>query len=94
MSLHIDGYCEICGSCGEQGCCSFISCFSRLVKEKKCEYGQDYLNHAIFTHALAELGQEIITKLENGLLDANLAIKEYNTRWVEIYDESYKLKTQ
>ncbi len=82
-------YCELCNSCGEEGCCSFIKCFRELVfQNDECKY--DYVKDAIFAKEIAELGSQVITKLENGLFSSESAVKEYRSEWNKIYDEVYK----
>lgn len=82
-------YCKKCGGCGEDGCCSHINCFRSLIEDDTCEYGESYLRAAMLDRDIAIMGGEVINKLENGLYDANLAVKEYHKQWEEIYDKIY-----
>ena len=83
-------YCPTCESCGYDGCCSFIRCFSSLIKNDKCDNGSQYLADAIFSRNIMQLANEVINKLENGLFDAKLAVEHYRKEWHEIYDKVYK----
>ena len=83
-------YCPTCESCGHDGCCSFITCFSKLIKNDKCDSGSQYLLDAIFSRCIMQLADEVINKLENGLYDAKSAVENYRKEWHEIYDDVYK----
>lgn len=88
-------YCSLCEACGYEGCCNFIQCYSKLISlnqesEKWCQEGEGYLKDARMHFQLSQLGEEIINKLENGLYDAELAVKEYRKEWNIIYDKIYK----
>lgn len=87
-------YCRTCDSCGEDGCCSYVNCFRELIKNDKCDYGESYLKDATFSYYVANLGNDVINKLENGLYDAALAVQEYHRQWKAIYDKIYSLTTQ
>ena len=84
-----DSYCTNCGSCGEHGCCSYIKCFSKLIEKDECEYGGLHIREASFDKEISNLGFEIISNLENGLLNSDLAVIEYHRRWNEIYDRIF-----
>ena len=83
-------YCKICTSCGEEGCCPYLNCFSHLIENDNCKYGHVHLRDAKFDYRLSKMGYDIINKLENGLFDAELAVKEYHKQWNEIYEDVYK----
>lgn len=83
-------YCPTCDSCGHDGCCSFITCFSKLIENDKCDNGEQYLKDAIFTRNIMQLADEVINKLENGLFDSKLAVEEYRKEWNKIYNTVYK----
>ena len=83
-------YCKICESCGHDGCCSFIKCFSKLIANVDCDNGATYLKDAKFAYSIYQLSEEIMNKLENGLYDKDLAVMEYRKEWNRIYDKIYK----
>jgi hypothetical protein len=87
---YVSPYCPTCESCGHEGCCNFIQCFSSLIKNNKCDNGSQYLADARFHFCISQLSEEVINKLENGLYDAKLAIQAYRKEWSEIYDKIYK----
>ena len=84
-------YCEICGACGEDGCCSHLQCFSALIKNPKCEYGRTYLKDATFNSELCREYIGIFSKYEK---DENYSresfIADFNTLFDKIYDKVYK----
>lgn len=84
-------YCPTCESCGYDGCCSFIGCFSSLIKNSQCDNGSQYLSDAIFSRRIMLLADDVFKKLENGLFDAKLAVEQYRKEWQEIYDKVYKI---
>ena len=52
----INGYCKICGSCGEEFCCSPLMCdFS-----EKCEYSEKYLKDLKFAYLMFNDFSDII----------------------------------
>jgi hypothetical protein len=83
-------YCRLCDSCGIEGCCDFIQCFSQLIKNDNCDFGESYLRDARFSFRTSQLADEVINNLENGLYDSKLAVEQYRKGWNDIYDEVYK----
>jgi hypothetical protein len=84
-------YCPVCESCGIDGCCNFIQCFRSLIENnKQCDNGEGYLKDARWYFNIAQLGEEVINKLENGLYDSKLAVEEFRKEWNIIYDRIYK----
>ena len=83
-------YCQLCESCGNEGCCNFLKCFSKLIKNDKCDNGEVYLKDARFHFQISELADEVFDKLKNGEYNATLAIEAYKKEWHEIYDKVYK----
>ena len=83
-------YCELCGNCGEEGCCSHIGCFSTLVKNPKCDYGFTYVKEAILNHNTNKMVFELVDKLEK---DENYTkeqfIKDFNSKYDELLDERF-----
>lgn len=72
------------------GCCSHLQCFLSLInKNKNCDYGERYFKDARWYFNIAQLGEETINKLENGLYDAKLAVEEFRKEWNIIYDRIY-----
>ncbi len=58
MQNEVDFYCEICESCGEEGCCSPLKCaYKNMVKNKpkKCKYGKTYYKDIEFAYRMFEL---------------------------------------
>ena len=83
-------YCSQCEACGESGCCSHLQCFLSLIdKNKNCDYGERYFKDAKFAYSIAQLGEEVINKLENGLYDSKLTVEEFRKEWNIIYDRIY-----
>lgn len=82
-------YCKTCNSCGEDGCCSWLSCFAALSKDSKCEYS-GYLNDAMFDKQVLTISFDIIDGLRTGTLDASSAVLEFDSAWKSAYDKVYK----
>jgi hypothetical protein len=82
-------YCELCGGCGEDGCCNHLMCFRTLIQNPKCEYGITYLKDAQFANDLYKLGFETIEKLKNKEMTADDAVIEYEKNYDLIYDKLY-----
>ena len=83
-------YCELCESCGEDGCCSHINCFRALVNANdKCKYGETYVREAIFNKKLATLTYELMQNIKEGKVDPNLVVEVFNRRWNDLWDEVY-----
>lgn len=89
-----DFYCQICQACGHDGCCNFIQCYSKLISlhkgEDECQEGEGYLKDARMYFNVAQLGEEIINKLENKQYDAGLAVQEFRKEWDVIYNKIYE----
>lgn len=85
-------YCELCGGCGEDGCCSYLKCFKSLIENPKCDYGETYLKDAQFADKLYTLGFNIIQKLKNHQLTSDEAVEEYENEYDIIWNEIYNKK--
>lgn len=88
-------YCELCNGCGEDGCCSYIGCFSSLVDNPKCAYGRTYVKDAILNHSTNEMVFELIDKLEK---DSNYTkeqfLLEFNAKYDELLDIRFDNKVE
>jgi hypothetical protein len=62
--LNYNPYCELCTACGEDGCCSHISCFSTLVQNPKCKYGRTYVADAILNNGIVNMVYELTERLK------------------------------
>lgn len=86
-------YCELCGGCGEDGCCSHLNCFRTLIQNPKCDYGKTYLADAMFAEKMYELGFKIFQKLKKHEITSDEAVVEYDENydiiWNEIYNQKY-----
>ena len=83
-------YCKVCDGCGEDGCCTFTSCFANLVKNNEgCDYGERYVKDARFAKCIANLADDLIDKLSKGEMDKDTFLKEYDREWHEYYDKVY-----
>jgi hypothetical protein len=77
-------YCPKCESCGVDGCCSPMSCFNQLVKDKNCRYGKSYLLDVKFS---LELSDALIGLIDDG---TDLALKsQYEKIYSKIYTKIY-----
>jgi hypothetical protein len=83
-------YCEKCEACGEDGCCSYTTCFSALIEDSKCSYGRTYLKAAILDKKLVKLSFEIFSKLEKKEITAEQAVIEFDEGWHKCYDSVYR----
>ena len=65
------GYCGLCESCGIEDCCSWLKCFSSVLKLPKCKYGNIYIEEASRTKILHDRLIELCVKkgLEKELLE-------------------------
>lgn len=83
-------YCKLCGSCGEDGCCSHIGCFSTLVQNPKCEYGEIYVRDAIFNNEVNNMTFELFSKLEKDTeYTKDMFISEFNIKFDELLKKIY-----
>jgi len=83
-------YCELCGNCGEEGCCSHIGCFSTLVKNPKCEYGFLYVKQAILNDNTNKMVFELIRKLEKDeSYTKEQFISDFNSKYDEFMDQYF-----
>jgi hypothetical protein len=74
-------YCKTCGSCGETGCCSPLSC----DLGENCEYPKTNLNELKFGFAMNEFFQkEIYPNLSKDLQE------KYDAAWDVEYDRWYR----
>ena len=88
------GYCELCGGCGEDGCCSHINCFQSLIKNPKCKYGETYLREASLCKEVSEMYSDLVWKLETNLsytrtqfiIDCNV---QYSAIWDKIMADEH-----
>jgi hypothetical protein len=82
MPEEYNPYCPVCSACGEEGCCSPLSC----QMTENCSY-PGYLRDLKFGYAMNEW-------VQNNLLDGELIPKEliekYNQQWEKDYDFFYK----
>lgn len=69
-------YCEECGACGHDGCCSALRCaYKNMVLESKGEYCEEYFKELEFSY---KLSNELYEKYEDKEL------------FDKIFDEVYK----
>lgn len=81
-------YCELCDSCGDDGCCSAEQCcYTLMVKKapKGCSYGGIYYNDMTFGKKLGEELYEYIMSLP----DMHVDMKDVKEKVDQIYDELY-----
>lgn len=79
-------YCKICDSCGEDGCCSWLNCFGKLIQNDDCKYGDSYYYDALLCKVMLEIADEIFTKLKNGEISAEEAWSRYDKEYDENWD--------
>lgn len=81
-------YCELCTGCGEEGCCSHISCYRALVNKVGCSYGETYLKEVIYNKlllgAIFEKGATM-KKEGDSFLDGILQVE-----FDKVYDQVYR----
>jgi hypothetical protein len=83
-------YCELCESCGEEGCCSHINCFSTLIKNPKCKYGQTYVKEAILNNKTNIIFFELFEKLEkDNTYTKEQFIIDFKLNYNKILEEHY-----
>lgn len=76
-------YCPICDACGEEGCCSAISC----QQHPDGDYCESYLRALKFGYALNRWAEnEFIETLPQEFQD------KFNQKWDEMYDGFYNTK--
>lgn len=78
-------YCPVCSACGEEGCCSPMSC----DQDPNGHYCKGYLKDLKFGYAMNEWVQKNL--LDEKLISKEL-IEKYNKEWEETYDSIYKEK--
>ena len=80
-------YCEMCTSCGVEGCCSPVNCaYNNMVKHKnkKCMYGETYFKDLQFAYLMYGEAYDLISKTENAEL-----FNKYNKIYDKIWDDVY-----
>lgn len=74
-------YCSICDACGEDGCCSALSC----QQHPDGDYCASYLKELRFGYALnKQFHRELYDKLSTELQE------EWDKIWDETYDNIFK----
>jgi hypothetical protein len=73
-------YCPVCSACGEDGCCSALSC----QQKEDGHYCETYLKHLRFGYAMDEW---VATTLYEQLTDEQKQI--YDDKWDELYDKYF-----
>ena len=89
------GYCKLCDSCGEEGCCSPIGCLRQHMivdRNKDCEYGDIYFKNILFGYKSAQMYSQIFDDLKTGKLELKEAIELEEKSWNNIYDYIYNDK--
>jgi hypothetical protein len=83
-------YCKLCSSCGVDGCCSHINCFSTLVLNPKCNYGRTYIKDAILNHKINEMVFNLFIKLEKDeKYTKEQFILDFNLKYDELLDKRF-----
>lgn len=85
-------YCELCGSCGEEGCCSPISClFKCMVEErpKKCDHGSGNAEILWFNYLLSDMYGEYTYKLKEKEITTEEYLEITEKKWHELYDIAF-----
>jgi hypothetical protein len=85
-------YCELCTSCGEEGCCSPISCMFKCMvdkRPKKCHYGSGYSEDLWFAYLLSDMYQKYTYKLKEKEITTEEYLEITEKEWHEIYDIAY-----
>ena len=82
-------YCKLCTACGEDGCCSHLTCFSALIENPQCAYGISYLRDVMYTDKMANMCCDIIEKLRNESITAEEAVAEYDKESNLNYNKVY-----
>ena len=85
-------YCELCSNCGEEGCCSHIGCFSALIENPKCKYGDYYVRQAIYYKEVAKLSFDLFDKLKTGIITSEQAVEQFKIEDLKIYEEVFMKK--
>ena len=76
-------YCKDCTACGEEGCCSPLMCFSKLVQKDTCMYGKGYLLDIELALKFTEWVFEYVDKNDV------LTVKDDNRKYRELIDKIY-----
>lgn len=85
-------YCELCTSCGEEGCCSPMMCMYKCMvteRPKKCKYGSGYYDDIKFSYLLNREYEEEIYKLKEKEITTEQFLENVEKKWHEIYDIAY-----
>jgi len=76
-------YCKNCGACGDEGCCSPLKCFSKLVNKDTCMYGKGYLLDIELALKFTAWVFEHVDKHNV------LTVKDANRKYLELIDKIY-----
>lgn len=78
-------YCPVCTACGEEGCCSAMSC----KQDPNGDYCEGHLLDLKFGYMMNKWVQE--NTLDEKLIPKEL-IEKYNQEWHEAYENIYENK--
>jgi hypothetical protein len=88
--MEFSPYCQKCDSCGHDGCCSWLSCFKSSISDDKCDYGESYYKDALFARNVANLSEEMMSKVDSGEINTLDDLKKYyNEEWDKEYNKVY-----
>jgi len=95
--IYVPGYCKLCDSCGEEGCCSPISCMWKCMVEEsptKCQYGERYAKDLMFSYNMNKIYMKYIELLRNNKITKEQFIEKIDNEWDEMWDEIYSVKNK
>lgn len=90
--IYVPGYCKLCGSCGEEGCCSAISCMHKCMVEKnpfRCQYGHMYAKDMLFAYRMYEIYSENIELFRNNKMTEQQFLDSCEFDWNDQWDKTY-----
>jgi len=92
---HYSPYCKLCDSCGEEGCCSPVSCMYKCMvdeRPKKCRYGYGYAHDLEFSYKLQNMYYKYVEMLSKKEITTEQFLETVDLEWDRIYDLVYSKK--
>jgi len=86
-------YCKTCDSCGEEGCCSPISCMYKCMDENKpknCLFGKGYARDLHCAYLVQKSQLRLIFELREGEINQEEFLQKVDEEWGHIYEYIYE----
>lgn len=79
-------YCSNCSACGENGCCNYMMCVRKVMRNSDCDYAPTYLKYVELAKEVSNFSHNIIEKLRSKEITAEQAVEMFDENWSASYD--------